>query len=309
MKKIIIAGGSGYLGSLLAEYFSDKAYTVVILSRSAVRQTNRIRHVAWNGVDEGVWTNELEGADMLINLSGKNVNCRYSQKNKDEIYRSRLASTHVLGEAVINCKNPPKVWINASSATIYVGSSDQLMTEATGVIGNDFSMDVCKQWEAMFNKFKTPRTRKVVARISIVLGQRGGALPPLTNLVKYKFGGSQGNGDQFMSWIHERDFCRAIDWLHKNEGASGIYNLTSPRPIPNRIFMHQLRNALKTKWGISLSRTLLEIGAVLIRTETELILKSRKVYPQRLLNEGFVFEFSDTKEALEDLCSVEPRRN
>jgi uncharacterized protein (TIGR01777 family) len=305
MNKVILAGGSGYLGTLLAEYFSKRAKEVIVFSRGARKSIGTIRFVEWDAKNPGSWIAELENADLLINLTGKNVNCRYTEENKLEIYQSRILSTRVLGEAILNCETPPGVWINAGSATIYIDSHDQLMTESTGIIGNDFSMDVCKKWEAEFNRFDLPRTRKVIARISIVLGKGGGALPPMINLVRIGMGGPQGDGKQFMSWTHEKDICRAIEWFHKNENAKGVHNLTAPTPIPNIDFMKYMRNALHVRWGLPLTRTVLELGAVLIRTETELVLKSRKVYPERLLNEGFVFEFNDPKEALEDLCRQE----
>jgi uncharacterized protein (TIGR01777 family) len=305
MNKVILAGGSGYLGTLLADYFSKRAKDVIVLTRGASKSYGNIRFIKWDAINPGSWIGELENADLLINLAGKNVNCRYTAENKTEIYQSRILSTRVLGEAFLNCKTPPRVWINASSATIYVDSRDQMMTESTGIIGNDFSMDVCKKWESEFNRFKLPRTRKIIARISIVLGKGGGALPPMINLVRVGMGGPQGDGKQFMSWTHEKDICRAMEWFYKNEKAMGIYNLTAPTPIPNINFMKHLRRALGVRWGLPLTHTVLKIGAVLIRTETELVLKSRKVYPERLLNEGFVFEFNDPKEALEDLCRQE----
>jgi len=309
MNKIVIAGGSGYLGKALTGYFRKNANDIVILSRGARPAKGNIRFVSWNGRDSGPWCDELNGADLLINLTGKNVNCRYTEENKREIIDSRIRSTRILAEAVNKAVNPPRVWINASSATIYEASFDQNMTESSGVIGDDFSMNVCKQWEAEFNRALTPNVRKVTARIAIVLGMNGGALPPLTNLVRTRFGGGQGDGKQFMSWLHERDFCRAMEWFAQKEKAAGIYNVTAPKPIPNREFMHHMRKSMGVSWGLSMPRLLLEIGAVIIGTETELILKSRKVYPERLLNEGFVFEFTEANEALDDLCSVAAKRN
>jgi uncharacterized protein (TIGR01777 family) len=305
MNKVILAGGSGYLGTLLADFFSKRAKEVIVLARGMSKSHRNIRFIKWDAINPGSWITELENADLLINLAGKNVNCRYTAESKTEIYQSRIQSTHVLGEAILSCKTPPNVWINASSATIYVDSRDQMMTESTGIIGNDFSMDVCKKWEAEFNRFRLPRTRKVIARISIVLGKGGGALPPMINLVRVGMGGPQGDGKQFMSWTHERDVCRAMQWLYENGNAKGVYNITAPTPIPNIDFMKHLRTELGVRWGFPLTHTVLKIGAVLIRTETELVLKSRKVYPERLLNEGFVFEFNDPKEALEDLCRQE----
>jgi uncharacterized protein (TIGR01777 family) len=306
--KIVLAGGSGYLGTLLAKHFSDKAHDIVILSRNRPPIT-AARWVHWNAKDAGDWVKELEGADAVINLAGRSVNCRYTPKNKTAIYSSRLDSTRALGEAICACKNPPALWINSSSATIYLGSYDKLMTEKNGELGHDFSMDVCKRWEASFNAFTLPHTRKVILRIAVVLGTGGGALPVLMRLAKYGLGGRQGSGNQFFSWIHEKDFCRAVAFMLDNLHAEGIYNVSAPVPIPNSEFMQKLSNVCKAPIAISQPAWLLSLGAIFIRTETELLLKSRKVYPERLLDEHFVFEFTDAKAAFEDLCRIEARKN
>jgi uncharacterized protein (TIGR01777 family) len=308
MKKIILAGGSGYLGAALANHFKSKASEMIILSRRPGPDGGNVRQVWWDGKNPGAWTKELEGSDLVINLAGKSVNCRYSEKNKKEIYSSRLDSTKAIGHAILQCKEPPRVWINSSSATIYQGSFDTDRTESNGIIGDDFSMDVCKKWEAAFDSCITPRTRKVVMRTSIVLGRNGGAMVPLINLVKSGLGGKQGNGQQFVSWIHENDFCRAVEWIADNNSASGIYNVVAPGAVHNAEFMIRLRRSLNIGWGIPIPKLLLKAGAFFIGTEAELVLKSRKVYPQRLLNEGFVFEFSDLKEALNQICRLEERR-
>jgi uncharacterized protein (TIGR01777 family) len=307
LNKIVIAGANGFLGSVLTDYFSGKAKQVVLLSRKPIDVTGHIIWQRWDGETIGAWASSLEQADVVINLAGKNVNCRYTVENKKLIYESRLKSTRVLGEAIASCQNPPKLWINASSATIYRASYDKMMTETEGEIGDDFSMDVCKQWEAAYNAFKLTDTRKLILRTSIVLGRSGGALPPLLNLVKTGLGGYQGDGRQFCSWIHERDFCRAVEWLINTRHAEGIFNVTAPIPLTNTDFMGALRKALKIPLGIITPRWLLEAGAVFIRTETELILKSRKVFPKRLLDEGFVFEFKEANDALDDLCRKEAR--
>jgi hypothetical protein len=306
--KIVLAGGSGYLGTVLAKYFDDNIYDVVILSRTKPDVTSA-RWVKWNAKDTGDWVKELEGADVVINLAGRSVDCRYTPKNKAAIYSSRLDSTRVLGEAIAACKNPPALWINSSSATIYRGSYDKLMTEKNGEIGHDFSMDVCKRWEASFNAFTLPHTRKVILRIAVVLGRSGGALPVLMRLAKCGLGGRHGSGDQFFSWIHEKDFCRAVKFVIDNRHAEGIYNVSAPAPIPNREFMKKLQNVCKAPFAINQPEWLLSLGAIFIRTETELLLKSRKVYPERLLDEHFVFEFTDAKAAFEDLCRIEARKN
>jgi uncharacterized protein len=301
--KIVIAGGNGFLGASLEQYFHGKAKEVILLARNPVETShNNTRWVRWDGQSPGQWTKELEKADILINLAGKNVNCRYTEENRKLIYESRLKSTHILGEALRQCKQPPSLWINASSATIYRASYDRLMTERNGETGDDFSMDVCKKWEAAFNAQHIDGVRKIITRTSIVLGREGGALPRLINLVRAGLGGKQGKGNQYCSWIHISDFCRVIEWMVENKEASGVYNVTAPLPLPNAEFMKTLRQAMKMPVGLIAPEWLLKIGAMLIGTEPELILKSRKVYPKRLLDEGFVFEFSDIKAAMKALC-------
>ena len=306
--KIVIAGGSGFLGKALARYFIHKNIAVTILSRKPQKSSKLAKEVYWDGTTLQDWRHELEGAEALINLSGKSVDCRYTEQNKRQIYTSRLASTRVLGEAVRQCICPPKVWLNSSSATIYRGSYDKFMDERNGEIGHDFSMDVCRKWEAVFNECITPRTRKVTLRTSIVLDVTGGALVPLIRLVKSGLGGAMGHGKQFFSWIHIHDFCRAVEWFIQKP-VTGVYNVCSPRPLPNADFMKSLRQSLRVHVALPLPVPLLACGAALIGTETELVLKSRKVYPQRLLDEEFVFEFPDLKTALEDLCQVEAKRS
>jgi uncharacterized protein len=302
--KIVIAGGNGFLGSALAQYFNGKGIKIILLARKPVqtRQHSNVKWVYWDGEKLNTWSKELEGADVLINLAGKNVSCRYTPENKRLIYDSRLKSTHILGEAIKQCIRPPSLWINASSATIYRASYDKLMSEKDGETGDDFSMDVCKKWEAEFNRQHVPGVRKIIIRTSIVLGNGGGAMPPLRNLVRFGLGGKQGKGNQYCSWIHIGDFCRVIKWMIENQDFAGVYNVTAPLPLPNVEFMKTLRQAMKMPVGLIAPEWLLRIGAIFIRTEPELILKSRKVYPKRLLDEGFVFEFSDIKAAMENLC-------
>lgn len=304
--KIVIAGGSGFLGKRLAQYFHQKAKAIVLLSRNEAETVHpNTKWVQWDGENLDDWYKELEGADVLVNLAGKSVDCRYTGKNRKLIYESRLKSTAVLGRAVSQCHRPPALWINASSATIYRASYDRLMTEKHGETGDDFSMDVCKKWEAEFNAVKCDNTRKIIIRTSIVLGNEGGALPVYQRLVKCGLGGKQGKGNQLCSWIHGRDFCRVIEWFIKTVNAEGVYNVTAPNPVPNHAFMKTIREIMKMPLGLNLAQWLLALGAIFIRTQTELILKSRKVYPKRLLDEGFVFEFPDLKPAVEDLCAVQ----
>lgn len=290
--KIVIAGGTGYLGKLLTEFYTkEKENQIYILTRNQKLNYDNVSFIQWDGKTKGYWTQYLEGTDVLINLTGKSVNCRYTQKNKKEIYESRLQSTAVLCEVVQNLKVPPNVFIQSSSATIYEHSEDTFMTEKDGEIGIDFSMDVCKKWEQLFNSFKFENTRKIITRTSIVLGNRGGAFPLMKKMTQFGFGGKQGNGKQFISWISEQDYVDAIHYLI--DKPSGVYNICVPNPIRNYSFQKELRKKLRIKVGINAPKLLLNIGAKIIGTETELLLKSRKVYPQNLLDLGF--EFGATK--------------
>lgn len=300
--KIILAGGSGFIGQVLCDFYRDTATEIIILSRRVEKTTAPIRMVAWDACTVGTWVNELENADMLINLTGKNVNCRYTDQNRAEILRSRIDSTSALGAAVQKLKSPPPLWIQSSSATIYRDSRDLLMTEEGGIKGTGFSEMVCVEWEKAFESIILPRTRKVLLRTSIVLGPTDSAMPRLMNLVKFGLGGHQGSGQQFMSWIHEQDVVNVIEWLRKHPTASGIFNCTSPEPVTNNAFMRTLRQEMDVSFGLPAPEFLLALGAKIIGTETELVLKSRKVYPQRLLDNGFVFEFPDLKSAIVDLC-------
>ncbi|PTX60919.1 hypothetical protein C8N46_10575 [Kordia periserrulae] len=303
MRKIIIAGGSGFLGQSLVSYFLPKDVEIVILSRNTKETGNdKLRYVQWNAKTLDIWVTELEGADALINLTGKSVDCRYNEKNKAEILNSRIDSTKVLGEAIQACAVPPKVWINSSTATIYKHSLAQKMTEKNGVIGDDFSMNVAKAWEKAFFGSNTPKTNKIAVRTSIVLGKNGGAFIPLKNLTKFGLGGTQGSGNQKVSWIHEHDFCRAIEFLLEQQ-ARGIFNVTSPNPIPNKEFMKTIRKVLKVPIGLPQPKWLLQLGARIIKTEAELILKSRYVIPEKLLATGFQFQYPVVEEAISEITN------
>jgi uncharacterized protein len=293
--KIIIAGGSGFLGKSLEKHFQN--HEVWILTRNPKRSNE----IFWNAKNLGDWTELLENADVLINMTGKSVDCRYNDENRMEILRSRIDSTNVLQMAVDNCKNPPKTWLNSSSATIYVHAETQLMTEANGVIGDDFSMNICKSWEKAFFAKTTPKTRKVALRTAIVLGREGEAFHKLKTITRLGLGGQQGNGRQKMSWIHVEDFCRAVEFIINDEKIDGAINISAPNPIDNQTFMKILRDKLKIPFGIPSPTFLLEIGTLFLQTETELLLKSRNVYPERLLNHGFRFRFETVDEALEEI--------
>lgn len=300
MNKLIIAAGTGFLGQVLVHHFKNKFEEIVILTRGKSQTIDGIKYVNWNARTLSGWEKELENATVLINLAGKSVDCRYTKKNKKEILLSRIESTKILNKAVLNCQNPPKHWLNSSTATIYRYSLDKQMNEADGEIGNDFSINVALSWEKAFFKTETPKTLKTALRTSIVLGKNGGAFVPLKTLAKIGFGGKQGNGNQFVSWIHEDDFANAVDFIIEKE-MTGVINIVSPEPIRNVNFMQKLRKAVGFPFGIPLNKFFLEIGSFIIRTETELVLKSRNVIPKRLLENGFRFKFGNIDEAFRDL--------
>ncbi len=301
MKKIVIAGGSGFLGQVLAQYFEDKYDKIIIFSRKEKESFNNIHYVAWDATHIGDWANALENADVLINLTGRSVDCRYNENNKKLILDSRVNATEILGHAIRLCNNPPKIWLNSSTATIYRHSLDKEMNEEMGEVGNGFSVGVATAWEQSFFDQVTPKTRKVALRTAIVLGKKGGALKPIANLVKSGFGGKQGSGNQYFSWLHEDDFARAVHFIIKKNDLEGVFNLVAPKPTTNKQLMQTIRKVLKTPFGIPLPKWLLEIGAVLIQTETELVLKSRRVVPKRLIDEGFIFKYHDLTKSLNHL--------
>ncbi|MDQ3049157.1 MAG: TIGR01777 family oxidoreductase [Bacteroidota bacterium] len=300
-KKIILAGGTGFLGKAIINRFSTEGTEIIVLSRGASHKKGNVSYLQWDGASIGPWSKALDGADVLINLTGKSVDCRYTEENKKSIISSRVNSTRVLGEAISLCNLPPKVWLNSASATIYRAAEDKPMDEFSGEIGEGFSEDVCKIWEKTFNEAIVPKTRKITLRITMILGKGGGVIPVLRKLVNAGLGGQMGNGKQYISWLHEEDFLSALEWLIDNEKAEGAYNLAAPEPVPNADFMRRMRRILNRSIGLPASKWMLEIGAFFMRTETELILKSRRVVPTRLLKEGFVFKFPAAEEALKSL--------
>lgn len=289
--KIILAGGNGYLGTVLAKHFSLLADEIIILSRKPGIDTCNIKTLIWDGQQVGHWADSLNGADLLVNLCGKNVNCRYTQKNRKEIIDSRIIPTQLLGKIIAEQENPPKLWINITSATIYRHAEDRPQDEINGEIGTGFSVEVCKAWENSFFKTETPKTRKIALRMGIVIGRKDGAFPRLLNLVKLGMGGKQGNGEQYVSWVHEEDAARSILWLFEQPTIEGIINCTAPAPVKNHFFMHAIRQVFGMPIGLPTPAWLLAIGAKIIGTETELILKSRWVKPTLLLKSGFKFKY------------------
>lgn len=300
MKKLIIVAGTGFLGQVLVNYFRNKFEEIIVLTRGNPEAKDGIRYVKWNAKTFTGWEKELENTDLLINLAGKSVDCRYTETNKKEILDSRIESTNILNLAVQYCQNPPRHWMNSSTSTIYRHSLDKQMDEVDGEIGNDFSMNVAKSWEKAFFETETPNTKKTALRTSIVLGKNGGAFLPLKNLTRLGFGGKQGKGNQFISWIHEKDFARAIEFIFQKE-MTGVVNIVAPKPIRNALFMKTLRKSLGIPTGIPIGEKLLKFGAKIIGTETELVLKSRNVIPKRLIENDFEFEFRTPDKVFENI--------
>lgn len=303
-KRIILAGGNGYLGKVLTEYYKPLAYEVIILSRKPKADDENCRTVLWDGRTKGEWMNCLNDADLLINLCGKNVNCRYTKENKSEIISSRIIPTKLLGKAIEDIAYPPKLWINVTSATIYRHAEDHSQDEESGDIGYGFSIDVCRKWEKAFFESNIAFTRRIALRMGIVLGRTDGAFPRLLNLVKFGLGGKQGDGQQYVSWIHEQDAAKCTEWLMQHEELNGIVNCTAPQPVKNTEFMRIIRHAYGVPLGVPSPAWLLELAALVIGTETELLLKSRWVMPKRLLDSGYTFLFPKAAYAVKDLLSI-----
>jgi len=298
MRKIIIAGGTGFIGQILETFLKNKGHQVKVLTRNPIREND----IYWNAKDlDDSWVSELEGLDVLINLTGKNINCRFTDENKELITTSRVDSTLALGEAINLCENPPKVWMNSSTTSIYEESYDVEMTEDTNKLGFDFENEVATLWEAAFFKYENPKTRKIIVRTSLVLGQEDGAFVPLKKLAQFGLGGKSGSGKQMVSWIHKEDFARAIEFLIANENASGAFNFCAPYPITNAILMKMFRKSIGIPFGIPSPKFILKIGAFFMQTESGLILKSRNVIPKNLLNLGFKFNYDNIESALKDL--------
>lgn len=314
--RIVIPGGSGQVGRVLAAYFQGHGHHVTVLTRGPY--TAPWQTVHWDGVNRGPWIQTLEGADVCIHLSGRSVNCRATKKNRKALYDSRIGTTGLVGDAISVLDNPPRVWLNASTATIYRHALDRDMDEATGEIGGNewiaerkrapakwnWTITLVKDWEAAFFQAQTPRTRKVALRTSLVFSPTPDSVfEVFSNLVRASLGGTLGDGRQYVSWIHEADFARAIEFLIEHDEIDGSVNITAPNPLPNREFMQALRDAWGVPNGLPAPALLIKLGAIFLRTEPELALKSRRVVPGRLLDAGFKFEFPAWANAARDLVA------
>ena len=314
-ERIVIAGASGFIGTYLARAFRAEGADVRLIGRDGP-------DAAWGSTS--AITDLLDGADLLVNLAGKSVNCRYGPDNRAEIMRSRIETTRELGAAIAACENPPPLWINSSTATIYRHAEDRPMTESTGEIGTGFSVGIATAWERELEEAVAPRTRKVALRMAIVLGD-GSALIPLLRLARFGLGGPQLDGPwfrtraraaagtfhefrarrgrQMFSWIHIADVLGIIRFLRAHEELDGVVNASSPHPVDNVSLMRTIRRALGVPFGLPAPRPLLEIGTAVIRSETELVLKSRWVVPERLLAAGYVFEYPDLEPAVREIVA------
>ena len=306
-KRIVLAGGSGFLGRVLAERFVRDNSEVVVLTRSPSPRAIAIKEVFWDGETLGDWAAEIDGAKAVVNLAGRSVNCRYVVRNRRAILESRVNSTRVLGQAIAKCRQPPPVWLNSSTATIYRHSFDRPMNEAGEIAATPqakdaFSVEVACAWEKALGDADTPATRKVALRTAMVLGvEANSVFPVLRRLARLGLGGKMASGRQFVSWIHQEDFGRAVEWLLECDDISGPVNLAAPNPVTNRELMETVRRVCGAPVGLPANRWMLELGAFFLRTETELIIKSRRVVPGRLLAGGFAFRFPDLESAVRDI--------
>jgi uncharacterized protein len=302
-KKLILAAGTGFLGEVLIKNLHNLFDEIVILTRGENKIKGNVKFVHWDAAHPGDWQHELENASVVMNLAGKNVNCRYNKKNKAEIFSSRENSTAIIGKTIEHLKNPPELWINCASATIYRHSEDKPMTEKNAEYGEGFSVEVCKRWEKIFYSFSFSKTRQVGLRIGMVLGNEGGVFPVLVKLSKLGLGGTMGNGKQMVSWIDEYDFCAMVKWLIENKFAEGSYNCTSPFPLTNRESSKLLRTKLNKTIGIPATKWMLGFGAFFMRTEPELVLKSRYVIPEKATQQGFQFKYPTFENCLNHLLT------
>jgi len=299
-RRIVIAGGSGFLGRSLAAHLADHGAEVIVLTRNPNQSIDRARVVPWNGRTLGDWTAELDGAAALVNLAGRSVDCIKTPDHCDEILRSRVESTRALGAAARAASAPPPVWVQMSTAHIYGDPPAERCDESSST-GHGLAPDVGRAWEAAYHDAKPPNARGVVLRTSFVIGRGGGALERLRTLTRFGLGGTVGHGRQGMSWIHERDMNRLFTCAITDDSMTGLYVATAPNPVPNREFMRELRRAMKMPVGLPAPAPLVRLGAPLVmRTDPELALYGRYVIPTRLLAEGFEFEFPDLAPALDD---------
>ncbi|MBX3096758.1 MAG: DUF1731 domain-containing protein [Fimbriimonadaceae bacterium] len=304
--RIVIPGGTGHIGQSVEKHFQVLGWEVVVIGRKG-------GHLQWDGKSLGPWSEALDGADVVLNLAGRSVNCRYNEENLRQMMTSRVESTEVLGNAIARCVNPPRVWLQSSTATIYANRLDAPNDEATGILGGTsettdpkwhYSERIALAWEKALDEADTPRTRKVALRSAMVMSPvRGSVFSVMASLARKGLGGQAGCGRQFVSWVHELDFCRSLEFLIVRDDLAGPINVSSPYPLPNRDFNRVLREVVGAKFSFPIPVPILEAGAFVLGTETELVLKSRRVIPGRLLSAGFEFGFPHWPAAARELAS------
>ena len=295
MKRVILAGGSGFVGTALAPALRLKGFEPIVLGRDST-------DLRWDGKTLGAWATALEGAEAVVNQTGKNINCRHTAENRREIIRSRVDSVRVLGDAIARCVTPPRIFVQASGVGYYGDTGDRLADESS-LPGNDFPAEVCRQWEGAFDALELPSTRKVILRLAVVLGRDGGALPMLEKLTRWFLGGAVGNGRQFISWIHAADVVRMFVSAIEQAQLTGAFNATSPAPVTNSDFMRELRRALRRPWSPPAPAPLARAAAWVMGSNGDLALLSNRCVPRRFLEHGFDFEFPTLPAALADLYS------
>lgn len=300
MKRIILAGGSGFVGQALAPILVERGFNVVVLTRDDSHGEDAVEHLHWDGRTLGDWAKAIDGAEAIVNLTGKNINCRHNDDNRREIVRSRVDSVRVLGEAVATCVVPPKIFVQASGVGYYGDTGDRVADE-NAPSGDDFPAEVCRQWEGALAALDLPGTRKVILRLGVVLGRKGGALPVLEKLTRWFLGGAVSSGRQFISWIHVADLARLFVSAIENADVSGVFNATSPGPVTNSEFMRELRRALHRPWSPPVPALFARAGAWVMGTEGDLALLSSRCVPRRFLEHGFPFQFPELRPALADL--------
>jgi uncharacterized protein (TIGR01777 family) len=306
-RRIVLAGGSGFLGQLLGEHFQSRGWEPVVLTRHASASA-RFTELSWDARTLGEWQGAIDGSEVVINLAGRSVNCRFTPENRRQVIGSHVDSTRVLGEAIRRCAQPPRVWLNSSTATIYRHTfgppHDESSTDfsATPEAKDAFSVEVALAWEKALREAVTPGTRQVALRTTLVFGTvEGGVFQILRRLARFGLGGRMGSGRQYVSWIHDQDFCRAVEWIVDQDDLIGPVNMAAPHPVTNAEMMRLFRQECGIPVGLPAAEWMLEVGAFFLRTETELLLKSRRVVPGKLLTSGFQFQFAQMKEALSDL--------
>ena len=300
MKRIILAGGSGFVGQALAPILLAKGCEVIVLGRGAARRKDGIDHQQWDGETIGGWASALEGAEAVVNLTGKNINCRHTAENRREITRSRVDSVRALGEAITRCATPPKVFVQTSGVG-YFGDTGANVADEDAPLGSDFPAEVCRQWEGAFDALDLPATRKVVFRLGVVLGREGGALPVLEKLTRWFLGGAVGSGRQYISWIHVADIVRMFASAIEQPELAGLFNATAPAPVTNSEFMRELRHALHRPWSPPVPAPFVRAGAWLMGSDGGLALLSSRCAPRRFLEQGFQFQFPNLRDALANL--------